>query len=89
MVYAEFGGQTKCIMGNSKIENTEAKIENHLIRSRRVMKAVNYIELDWTLFLTLLLTPSLAILSWAHFRQILLVTPHNTQKRRRRKERTK
>ena len=22
MVYAEFGGQTECIMGNSKIENT-------------------------------------------------------------------
>ena len=43
------------------------------------MKAVNYIELDWKL--TLLLTPSLAILSWAGFRQILLVTPHNTQKK--------
>ena len=23
MVYAEFGGQTECIMGNSKIENAE------------------------------------------------------------------
>ena len=23
MVYAEFGGQTECIMGNWKIENTE------------------------------------------------------------------
>ena len=22
MVYAEFGGQTECIMGNSKIENS-------------------------------------------------------------------
>ena len=22
MVYAEFGGQTECIMGNSKVENT-------------------------------------------------------------------
>ena len=71
----------------SKTYNTEAKIENHLIRSRSVMKAVNYIELDWKL--TLLLTPSLAILSWAGFRQILLVTPQNTQKRRRRKERLK
>ena len=71
----------------SKTYNTEAKIENHLIRSPNVMKAVNYIELDWKL--TLLLTPSLAILSWAGFRQILLVTPHSTQKRRRRKERLK
>ena len=25
MVYAEFGGQTECIMGNSKIENTVLK----------------------------------------------------------------
>ena len=25
MVYAEFGGQTECIMGNSKIENGEEK----------------------------------------------------------------
>ena len=26
MVYAEFGGQTECIMGNWKIENGERKI---------------------------------------------------------------
>ena len=26
MVYAEFGGQTECIMGNSKIENWNLKI---------------------------------------------------------------
>ena len=25
MVYAEFGGQTECIMGNSKIENGKKK----------------------------------------------------------------
>ena len=25
MVYAEFGGQTECIMGNSKIENWSCK----------------------------------------------------------------
>ena len=25
MVYAEFGGQTECIMGNSKIENSFCK----------------------------------------------------------------
>ena len=27
MVYAEFGGQTECIMGNSKIENMFALLE--------------------------------------------------------------
>ena len=27
MVYAEFGGQTECIMGNSKIENGRYKME--------------------------------------------------------------
>ena len=27
MVYAEFGGQTECIMGNSKIENNRNRIE--------------------------------------------------------------
>ena len=26
MVYAEFGGQTECIMGNSKIENVSNKV---------------------------------------------------------------
>ena len=26
MVYAEFGGQTECIMGNQKIENTDREI---------------------------------------------------------------
>ena len=41
------------------------------------MKAVYYIERDWKL--TVLLTPLLAILSWAGFRQILLVTQHNTE----------
>ena len=29
MVYAKFGGQTECIMGNSKIEN-EKRVENHM-----------------------------------------------------------
>ena len=28
MVYAEFGGQTECIMGNSKIENANS-IKGH------------------------------------------------------------
>ena len=27
MVYAEFGGQTECIMGNSKIENWSVALE--------------------------------------------------------------
>ena len=27
MVYAEFGGQTECIMGNSKIENSKVKVK--------------------------------------------------------------
>ena len=27
MVYAEFGGQTECIMGNWKIENFQNKVE--------------------------------------------------------------
>ena len=26
MVYAKFGGQTECIMGNSKIENCTEKV---------------------------------------------------------------
>ena len=30
MVYAEFGGQTECIMGNWKIENTREVLENAL-----------------------------------------------------------
>ena len=28
MVYAKFGGQTECIMGNSKIENNEFKTQH-------------------------------------------------------------
>ena len=32
MVYAEFGGQTECIMGNSKIENKYYKIWTKLSR---------------------------------------------------------
>ena len=32
MVYAEFGGQTECIMGNWKIENWGGKkIKNHFL----------------------------------------------------------
>ena len=31
MVYAKFGGQTECIMGNSKIENT--KLTNQRLNS--------------------------------------------------------
>ena len=27
MVYAEFGGQTECIMGNSKIENKRKEVQ--------------------------------------------------------------
>ena len=30
MVYAEFGGQTECIMGNWKIENPEVQIREIL-----------------------------------------------------------
>ena len=30
MVYAKFGGQTECIMGNWKIENSVAKYRPHL-----------------------------------------------------------
>ena len=29
MVYAEFGGQTECIMGNSKIENVVFVVVSH------------------------------------------------------------
>ena len=29
MVYAEFGGQTECIMGNWKIENKQKNIKSH------------------------------------------------------------
>ena len=32
MVYAEFGGQTECIMGNWKIENTDSFIFNWFVR---------------------------------------------------------
>ena len=31
MVYAEFGGQTECIMGNWKIENRKLKTTSYLI----------------------------------------------------------
>ena len=35
MVYAEFGGQTECIMGNWKIENTNDEVKlNEGQRSR-------------------------------------------------------
>ena len=34
MVYAKFGGQTECIMGNSKIEN------NRRINNKRVYASV-------------------------------------------------
>ena len=38
MVYAKFGGQTECIMGNWKIENslvliTEKQVEHHVLMS--------------------------------------------------------
>ena len=29
MVYAEFGGQTECIMGNWKIENGKTRLTRH------------------------------------------------------------
>ena len=32
MVYAKFGGQTECIMGNSKIENGKFKINLVLVK---------------------------------------------------------
>ena len=43
------------------------------------MKAVNYIELDWKL--TLLLTPSLAILSWAGFKTNTFSYTHTIRKK--------
>ena len=33
MIYAEFGGQTECIMGNWKIENTACKSKWFLFQS--------------------------------------------------------
>ena len=33
MVYAKFGGQTECIMGNWKIENTSTALQLKLILS--------------------------------------------------------
>ena len=35
MVYAEFGGQTECIMGNWKIENSGAVLWNSLPSAAR------------------------------------------------------
>ena len=34
MVYAEFGGQTECIMGNSKIKNFESSVLAKSIKIR-------------------------------------------------------
>ena len=34
MVYAKFGGQTECIMGNWKIENSVVKIAEKVLSSR-------------------------------------------------------
>ena len=31
MVYAEFGGQTECIMGNWKIENCQAELNPEFV----------------------------------------------------------
>ena len=36
MVYAEFGGQTECIMGNSKIENLGDIMNGRRARGTRV-----------------------------------------------------
>ena len=33
MVYAKFGGQTECIMGNWKIENTQGKLEKIVMQN--------------------------------------------------------
>ena len=47
MVYAEFGGQTECIMGNSKIENCTGKIpldQNKYIK-QRIQNAVKFPQL--------------------------------------------
>ena len=41
MVYAEFGGQTECIMENSKIENTTSRIK----RLRQVHNSAQWILL--------------------------------------------
>ena len=39
MVYAEFGGQTECIMGNSKIENmTFGEATEHLNRRNEALR---------------------------------------------------
>ena len=34
MVYAEFGGQTECIMGNWKIENAQLKMSEFMKNGR-------------------------------------------------------
>ena len=41
MVYAKFGGQTECIMGNWKIENRGATLWNSLLCNLRQVKFLN------------------------------------------------
>ena len=54
MVYAEFGGQTECIMGNWKIENanvvnktrtTKSRQHNSIIQNAHTVKRKRNIEL--------------------------------------------
>ena len=39
MVYAEFGGQTECIMGNWKIENGQGQGQPSLVLMSRVQRS--------------------------------------------------
>ena len=49
MVYAEFGGQTECIMGNWKIENTE--VDTIFLKSTLALFFVENLLLSLSLFL--------------------------------------
>ena len=44
MVYAEFGGQTECIMGNWKIENSESNTKGGTFYQLKITWVVDVME---------------------------------------------
>ena len=54
MVYAEFGGQTECIMGNWKIENVEfISIVSGSLEDRGLFRSANILQLNSSCFLAI------------------------------------